>query len=94
LCGRLLVFARMILKVQSRSGKELATVEANSDKISVEQLKRAVFKKAPKYPVERQRLSIKDGQVLDDDTQPLSKYSIVDGSIIILKDLGPQVNLS
>lgn len=62
----------------------------------MDELKAAIAKARPRLYAARQRLSlpVKEGQKRGEalaDGAPLSKYGVQEGSVLFLKDLGPQV---
>ncbi|KAJ1927565.1 3-oxo-5a-steroid 4- dehydrogenase [Tieghemiomyces parasiticus] len=61
-----------------------------SDDASVQELKAAIAKQAPKLTPERQRLTL-DGQALLNDRRSLTDAGLRAGSVVQVKDLGPQV---
>ncbi|CAG8433809.1 12498_t:CDS:10 [Ambispora gerdemannii] len=80
----------MKITITSRSGKSqksLITLDVPSD-AKVDQLKREIHKKLPKYYPERQRLTF-DNKLLEDKT--LAEYGIRDGDTVLFKDLGVQI---
>lgn len=90
--------APITISLQSRSGKELAQLQVDSeDTVTVLKKKyHALNKKA--YPA-RQRLTLpaKEGQKSGDalkDSDTLSKYGLSNGSVVQYKDLGPQIDYS
>jgi len=79
--------------VQSFSGRELASIDINSQ-AKVSQLKKEFHQHQKKYYPDRQRFFLGKGKgsaVLQDD-KLLSDYHLKDGSILIFKDLGPQIS--
>lgn len=95
--GAYLVVYIMKLIVQSRSGRE--TVPGGlevRDGGSVEDLKSALHAAKPKLYPSRQRFTLpsKDGAskgMALADGKKLSDYDLGDGSVLIFKDLGPQI---
>lgn len=93
---------RVTLVIQSRKEKELAKVDIDTDEIVLD-LKKQIHGKHLRMPTARQRLTlplpaVAPGQkqkptVLQDDKQ-LKAYGLQQGSVLILKDLGPQVAYS
>ncbi|KAI9474677.1 3-oxo-5a-steroid 4- dehydrogenase [Coemansia sp. RSA 989] len=69
--------------------KPLLEVEVD-DSATVDELKSAIHKHAKKLYPDRQRLTTADKSVLKPG-ESLSKHGIGDGSVIFLKDLGPQI---
>ncbi|KAI9136359.1 3-oxo-5-alpha-steroid 4-dehydrogenase-domain-containing protein [Paraphysoderma sedebokerense] len=83
----------MLVTIESRSGRTIAKdLDISGDKLAtVADLKKALYKKCPKYSPSRQRLTY-DNKPLTADSQALTHYGIKDGDIIIFKDLGPQIS--
>ncbi|KDD76353.1 hypothetical protein H632_c257p1 [Helicosporidium sp. ATCC 50920] len=90
----------MNITVKSRSGKVAIAGGINvAESATVDELKAAIAKARPRLYAARQRLSlpVKEGQKRGEalaDGAPLSKYGVQEGSVLFLKDLGPQVGYS
>lgn len=86
------------LAIQTRSGKTLCTIDIDSDATVVELKKKFFAAKKTYYPA-RQRFSLPpaEGQtrgVALEDSKALNDYKLVDGSVLLFKDLGPQIGYS
>jgi len=81
------------LTVQSRSGRDLGEYTLNND-ATVAQLKEKFAAKHPKYYQDRQRFTIGgvSPPVALQDGKKISDYSLKDGSVLVFKDLGPQIS--
>lgn len=84
------------VQIQSRSGRELASLEADGH-TTVSDLKKKFAKVKKQYYPARQRLTLpakpgeQRGEVLSDD-EPLIRYNPTSGQLTIqFKDLGPQI---
>lgn len=87
----------MKLSVQSRSGKELVAGGLDVPKNgTVDDVMAAFAEKKPKFYLSRQRFTLppvegaKRGMALVAG-MPLTEYSLSEGSVLLFKDLGPQV---
>lgn len=90
--------APITISLQSRSGKELAQLQVDSED-TVTALKKTYHAKNKKYYPARQRLTLppkegqKSGEALRDDYK-LSSYGLRNGSVVQFKDLGTQIGYS
>ena len=78
----------MQITIESRSGKSQKfplTIEVPVN-ATVDQLKKDIYKKIPKYHPDRQRLTINQTPLHDGKT--LKDFEIKDGDTISFKDLG------
>ncbi|KAJ2451045.1 3-oxo-5a-steroid 4- dehydrogenase [Coemansia sp. RSA 2336] len=74
------------------SGKPKPLLEVEvGDSATVDELKSAIHKHARKLYPDRQRLTMADKTVLKPGER-LSEHDIGDGSVVYLKDLGPQIS--
>eukprot|EP01112_Ceratiomyxa_fruticulosa_P010269 TRINITY_DN2707_c0_g1_i1.p1 TRINITY_DN2707_c0_g1~~TRINITY_DN2707_c0_g1_i1.p1 ORF type:complete len:298 (-),score=57.77 TRINITY_DN2707_c0_g1_i1:275-1168(-) len=75
--------------VQSRSGRNLGTFDVLLSS-TVKEFKKDFASKFPKYYPDRQRFTASDVALVDE--KKLSEYSLKEGSVLIFKDLGPQIS--
>ena len=88
----------MQVRIESRSGKSLATLELPDDAL-ISDLQKEFHRLQPKYTPARQWFTYgsddagnKNAKGVHLDTgRTLKSYGIEDGDVILFKDLGPQV---
>mmetsp|Transcript_25782 Transcript_25782/g.56172 ORF Transcript_25782/g.56172 Transcript_25782/m.56172 type:complete len:308 (+) Transcript_25782:189-1112(+) len=87
--------APISLDIQTRSGRTITKLEVDLDD-TVSELKKKFHKSYRTLPPERQRYTLPPkageakGQVLE-DSKALSTYGLKNGSVLVFKDLGPQI---
>jgi very-long-chain enoyl-CoA reductase len=85
----------MKITVQSRNPKSSTfpltlDVPGSASSVKLADLSKALHAKLPKYYPDRQRLTTEDKKALNLD-QTLAEQGLKDGSVVIFKDLGPQI---
>ncbi|KAJ2516686.1 3-oxo-5a-steroid 4- dehydrogenase [Coemansia sp. RSA 2049] len=75
----------------SPSPRVLFTVDVPDD-ASVDDLKKAINRKNKSLYPDRQRLTVGETKMVLEKDAGLTKYSIGDGDVVYLKDLGPQIS--
>ncbi|KAJ2646848.1 3-oxo-5a-steroid 4- dehydrogenase, partial [Coemansia sp. RSA 1285] len=75
----------------SPSPRVLFTVDVPDD-ASVDDLKKAINRKSKSLYPDRQRLTVGEAKMVLEKDAGLTKYSIGDGDVVYLKDLGPQIS--
>lgn len=87
----------MKLKIASRSGKQLATINLPASQPTLHDLQLAFASQLPRFPPSRQLFTVDQAQSsalparLDDPEKRLSEYGVQDGDCLLFKDLGPQI---
>ncbi|KAJ2965032.1 hypothetical protein NQZ79_g103 [Umbelopsis isabellina] len=85
----------MKITVQSRNPKSSTfpltlDVPGSPASLKLADLSKALHAKLPKFYPDRQRLTTEDKKALNLD-QTLAEQGLIDGSVVIFKDLGPQI---
>lgn len=79
------------LKVNARSGRTLAELEATAD-TSIEELKKLFVRKGSKVSLERIRFTTNATPAVTlAEGKKVGDYKLKDGDVIIFRDLGPQI---
>ncbi|RIB05632.1 3-oxo-5-alpha-steroid 4-dehydrogenase-domain-containing protein [Gigaspora rosea] len=80
---------QITISFRGKSQKPPVTVDLPEDS-TVDDLKKAIYKKVPKFYPDRQRLSFNEKTL--QEGKPLKEYDITNGENVVLKDLGPQIS--
>ncbi|CAG8754552.1 4782_t:CDS:2 [Gigaspora margarita] len=80
---------QITISLRGKSQKPPVTVDLPEDS-TVDDLKKAIYKKIPKFYPDRQRLSYNEKTL--QEGKPLKEYDITNGDNVVLKDLGPQIS--
>jgi len=77
--------------VDLKTKSKICLVERISSNTTIKTVKEVISRKLPKYYLERQSLRIDPKSKAAKDGDTMSKLNVSNGSILYLKDLGPQV---
>lgn len=85
----------MLVKIATRTGKVLIDQMKLKDDAKVDEIMHQIARFRAKYSIHRQRLTFEESSnkkpVLLEQGKLLTSYGIKDGSVILFKDLGPQI---